>query len=88
MAWGWVRYPIWRRSMVEWVLLYRTEREWRVSIGEDPPALSCGALDLDPGADVERARAALRVMLLRDYRCVPAAFRWEHLGDDRWGGAP
>ena len=69
---------------VEFVLLYRTPRNWRTTIGL-PGELACGALQETPPAGNFEDAAAEFTKMLRKHWDVDQTIDWQVIRPDWWG---
>ncbi len=71
-------------SQVRYALLYRTPREWRITVGT-PDELACGALvGVDASAPFQRAVLEFEALLKREYE-LDGPLAWEEFKPDWWG---
>jgi hypothetical protein len=73
---------------IKYVLLYRTPREWRITVCEIPDAMACGDLpDTPPDAPIEVAQRDL-LEHLRRYWNFTGELTWQQTKPDRWAAEP
>ena len=70
---------------VRYVLLYRTSRNWRITIGEIPEALACGHLPVTSPTEPFEVAADEFEAILRDEYALETPLRWEQMKPDWWG---
>ncbi len=71
-------------SAVNYVLLYRTKREWRTTVGTTEE-LACGALPSTRASESFDAAAQEFATLLRTHWGVEPPIAWQHVRHDCWG---
>ncbi len=69
---------------VNFVLLYRGQGEWRITVGT-PEELACGALLSTSAVEAFDRAAEEFVVLLRTQWGVEEQIVWHELRPDRWG---
>jgi hypothetical protein len=70
---------------VRYVLLYRTSRDWRITVGEIPDAMACGSLPKTPATEPFEVAAREFEAILRAQYALDSPVKWEQMRPDWWG---
>lgn len=73
------------KTAVAYVLLYRSSKDWRTTIGEIPTAMACGALPTTSrDAPFEEAAREFEAILREFYDGIPDELAWRQTDPDWW----
>jgi hypothetical protein len=73
---------------IQFVLLYRTPTEWRISVSEEPGGFGCGSLpDTPPDAPIETAQQDMLDHLRRHWNFT-GDLTWQQTKPDWWAAEP
>ena len=70
---------------VDYVLLYRAQREWRTTVSLRPKELACGALPQTPVSEPFDSAADEFAGLLKAHWGVEGPIEWQEIRPDWWG---